>query len=163
MSEAAHDSSIPPKGKENAMKRVMCIFSLSLAGTIALGLAAGPSLHAQQKKEEYVVKAETKTLLKQALHGVPGKEVHIRHMKFPGGFVGGKHTHSGPVFVYILKGALTIDVKGRATETLRPGQLYVEPIGQVMQGKNSSTTEPTEILVFQVSGKGKAMMYKAKE
>ena len=146
---------------ENAMKRVTCIFSLILVGTIVLGLAANRTLKAEQKKK-YVTKAETKTLLKEPLHGVPGKQVTILRIKLSPGFVGGRHSHSGPVFVYVLKGAFTIDEDGKAQKTLRPGQLYVEPIGNIMQPRNLSTTEGTKILVIQVSSEGKPLMYKPK-
>ena len=143
------------------MKRVTCMFSLVLVGTIALGLAASPTLHAEQKKE-YVVKAKTKTLLKTALHGVPGKKVTIFRAKFPAGYVGGRHSHSGPIFVYVLKGSFTIEEQGKGKKTFQAGQLYVEPIGQIMQAKNLSAKEPIEVLVFQVSGEGEPLMYKAK-
>ena len=46
---------------------------------------------------------------------------------------------------------------------MKAGDLYMEPIGETMQAMNTSSSEPVEIVVFQVSDKGKPMMMKAKE
>lgn len=128
---------------------------------VALGALSSRSLQAEQK-EEYMARAESKTLVETSLHGVSGKKVNIRHLKLPAGYVGGKHTHSGPVFVYILKGSFAIDEAGKSRQIFKAGEVYQEPIGATMQARNTSTSEPTELLVFQVYGEGEALMYKAK-
>lgn len=128
---------------------------------VALGALSSRSLQAEQK-QEYVVKAETNTLVETSLHGVPGKKLNIRHFKLPPGYVGGKHYHSGPVFVYVLKGSFAIDEAGKSRQIFKAGQVYQEPVGSTMQASNLSTSEPIEILVIQVYGEGEALMYKAK-
>ncbi len=128
---------------------------------VALGALISRSLHAEQK-QEYVSKAETKKLVETFLHGVPGKKLQIKHFKLPAGFVGGKHYHSGPVFVYILKGSFAIDEEGKSRKMFHAGQVYQEPIGTTMQARNPSTSEPLELLVIQVYSEGEALMYKAK-
>ena len=102
------------------------------------------------------------TSLHQApLPGVAGKEVIIKHFSFPPGFVGGQHYHTGPVYVYVLEGALTVVTK-RGTETHKAGQLYPEPLNDVMQPKNVSGSDNLKFVVFQVGDIGKSMMIKAK-
>lgn len=132
--------------------------------TCALGIAMGATsaglINAQQK-QEYVPKAESKKLVETALHGAQGKKVTIMHFKLPPGFVGGKHYHTGPVFVYIVKGTLAVDETGESRKTFPAGQVYVEPIGKSMVGRNVNAKEPTEIVVFQVHGEGEPLMYKA--
>ncbi|MCZ6873981.1 MAG: cupin domain-containing protein, partial [bacterium] len=76
-------------------------------------------------------------------------------------FVGGKHFHPGPVFVYILEGELTVDTE-EGRQTFKAGEVYEEPTGRVMQGRNLSTANPLKLVVFQVGDKGKPMMIKAK-
>jgi hypothetical protein len=101
-------------------------------------------------EQEYKPKAKATSLLETPLAGVKGKS-----------FVGGKHFHPGPVFVYVLEGELTIDTEGTGRQTIKAGQLYQEPIRSVMQGRNLSTTDATKIVVFQVGDEGKPMMIKA--
>jgi len=84
--------------------------------------------------------------------------VIIKHFEFPPGHVGGWHTHSGPVFVYVLEGEITIDTENTERRTIAVGELYQEPIGTKMQARNLSATETTKIIVFQVSDEGKPMM-----
>ena len=136
------------------MKRSTFVCILVLVGAIGV-----QGLRAEEK--EYKPKAKVTPLVQKALMGVEGKDVIIKHFDLPPGFVGGKHFHPGPVFVYILEGELTVDTeKGR--QTFKVGEVYEEPIGIVMQARNLSTASPLKLVVFQVGDKGKPMMIKAK-
>jgi quercetin dioxygenase-like cupin family protein len=127
---------------------------------VAFGVASVGLVEAQQK-QEYKPRAESTKLVATSLEGVEGKMVTITRFKLSPKFVGGKHYHSGPVFVYVVKGTLTIEQEGKARQTFRAGQVYEEPIGQKMVGRNLSSKGPLEIVVFQVHGKGEPLMYKA--
>ena len=116
---------------------------------------------AQEQKEEYVSTAETNVLVEEALAGAEGKIVSINHFKMPAEWVGGKHYHSGPTYVYVLQGTLTIEEDGKPVQTFAAGDLYVEPIGNPMQAFNKSADEPIELLVFQVQNEGEPLMYQA--
>ena len=140
------------------MKKVERTFSIALASIIVLGMAYFPSKVAA---EEYVSKAKAKTLYQAPLQGVEGKEIVVKHFGIPPKFVGGKHMHPGPVFVYVLKGELTIELEN-GTKTYKAGELYPEEINAAMVGKNLSGTNDLEILVFQVGDIGKPMMIKVK-
>lgn len=118
------------------------------------------SFHAAEAEEEYVTKAKVETLHQAPLPGVEGKEVMIKHFKIPPGFVGGRHYHPGPVYVYVLKGELTIETED-GTKTYKTGEVYPEPLNEPMQGKNLSTSDGLEFIVFQVGDIGKPMMIKA--
>ncbi len=130
--------------------------ALALAGVLSLGAAFSLDVQAA----EYKPKAEVTKLLRVPLAGVEGKEVIIIHLSLPAGFVGGKHFHPGPVFVYVLEGELTIETDA-GIETISAGQVYREELRQTMVGKNLSTTDATKIVVFQVGDEGKPMMIKA--
>jgi quercetin dioxygenase-like cupin family protein len=131
---------------------------------LALGTAIGigsQALYAADKKEVYVPPAETKKLVDKPLATVNGKQFTIMHATLKPGFVGGKHYHTGPVFVYVLEGVFTIDEPGKPRQTFKAGQVYEEPIGTPMQAFNVSTSETTRILVIQVNNQGEPMMYKS--
>lgn len=133
----------------------------AVALAVTLGLASVQGVHAQEQ-EEYVSKAKATKLLHTPLAGVEGKEVHIVHFSAPPGFVGGKHSHPGPAFVYILEGQLTIEVEGMEPVTLGPGDVYAEPVGnKTMQAQNKSSTHGVKLVVFQVGDEGKPLMVKA--
>lgn len=123
----------------------------------AIGLAAWQGVQAAEK--EYITAAKTKTLVQEPLAGVEGKEVIIKHFAIPPEFVGGKHMHPASVYVYVLKGELTVETEGE-TLTFKAGEIYPEPLHRSMVGKNLSTTDGLELLVFQIGDIGKPMMVK---
>jgi quercetin dioxygenase-like cupin family protein len=142
------------------MHKVTIGASLILAAGIAAAIG-GQVPYAAEKKEVYVSTAELTTLLDKALPGVDGMQITIVHGTVPPGWVGGKHYHTGPVYVYVLEGSFAIEEQGKPPQTFKAGELYQEPIGTPMQARNMSTSEPTKILAIQVNRQGEPMMYKA--
>ena len=61
------------------------------------------------------------------------------------------HTHRFPVTVYILEGAFTLEMDGRAPVTIKAGQALVEPPNVKMTGHNRSATDPIRLVIFYVS------------
>jgi quercetin dioxygenase-like cupin family protein len=142
------------------MKKSAARAGLVVAFGILAASVSGQGLRAAEKKEVFVPPAEVKKLVEKPLPGVEGKQVTIYHATLGPGLVAGKHYHTGPVYVYVLQGAFTIDEPGKPRRTFQAGELYEEPIGTPMQARNLSTSE-TKILVIQVSGRGEPLMYKA--
>ena len=137
------------------MKQTTYLLSTTFASAILFGMTSFQATGA----EEYVSKARAKTLYKAPLQGVQGKEMIVKHLAVPPKFVGGKHMHPGPVFVYVLEGELTVELAGK-TKTFKAGELYPEDINAAMVGRNLSATDDLELLVFQVGDIGKPMMIK---
>ncbi len=131
--------------------------ALPLAAVLSLGAVFSLDVQAAEYKAH---KAHVTELLKVPLAGVEGKVVIIKHFSLPPGFVGGKHFHPGPVFVYVLEGELTVETDA-GIETISAGKIYREELRQTMRGKNLSTTDAAKIVVFQVGDEGKPMMIKA--
>ncbi len=142
------------------MRSTRYLLGTALAAAMAVGMAGLQGAHAQEQ-QVYVPKATMKPLAQVPLTGVEGKEVIAKHLAVPPGFVGGKHKHLGPVFVYVLEGTLTVETGGKI-ETYQAGELYPEPLNSTMLGKNLSTTDDLELLIFQVGDVGKPMMVKVK-
>jgi quercetin dioxygenase-like cupin family protein len=134
---------------------VLVLMIAMVAGAIGVLRA-----RAQETKDVYVPTGNVKTLVEKPIHGVDGKHVTILHGAFPAGWVGGRHYHSGPVYVYVLEGSFTVDEQGQPRRTFMAGQLYEEPIGTPMQARNISTSEQLRILLFQVHGEGEPLAYK---
>jgi quercetin dioxygenase-like cupin family protein len=61
------------------------------------------------------------------------------------------HTHRSPVTVYILEGAFTLELEGRAPVVVKAGQAFVEPPNVKMTGYNRSTAEALRLVIFYVS------------
>lgn len=139
------------------MRQTRYLLGTVLAAAMAFAMAGPQGAHAQ----EYVSKAKVTSLAQVPLSGVEGKEVIVKHFAVPPGFVGGKHKHLGPVFVYVLEGTLTVETGGKI-ETYQAGELYPEPINSAMRGKNLSTDDDLKFVVFQVGDVGKPMMVKVK-
>jgi quercetin dioxygenase-like cupin family protein len=133
---------------------------LVLMAAITAGALGVLGVSAQQKKEPYSPTAALNTLVERPLHGVDGKQVTILHGAFPAGWVGGKHYHTGPVYVYVLEGSFTVDEQGKAQQTFTAGQLYEEPIGTPMQARNVSASDELRILLFQVHAPGEPLAYR---
>jgi quercetin dioxygenase-like cupin family protein len=61
------------------------------------------------------------------------------------------HSHRFPVTVYILEGAFTLEMEGRAPVSVKAGQAMVEPPNVKMTGYNRSATDQTRVVIFYVS------------
>jgi quercetin dioxygenase-like cupin family protein len=129
----------------------------------SLAAVAGQGVYAAEKKKDvYVVPgADKKTLVSERLQGVEGYQLTIDHYTLPPGWVGGKHYHTGPVYVYVLEGSFTMDEQGKERHTHQAGGVYKEPIGTPMQARNLNASEPLKILVIQMTPQGEPLMYKA--
>jgi quercetin dioxygenase-like cupin family protein len=144
------------------MSRSMIAIGAIVAAGIIVGAVGVEEAKAAEKKEVYVSPgADRKAVFTGSLHGMDGHEVTIEQFTFLPGWVGGKHYHTGPVFVYILEGAFSVTEQGKKDQTFNAGALYQEPIGTPMQARNLSMSEPLKVLLIQVGRKGEPLMIKA--
>lgn len=64
------------------------------------------------------------------------------------------HRHHAQVFVYVLDGAVLMQVEGAAPVTLGPGETFYEGPDDIhVLSANASQTKPARILVFMVKDK----------
>jgi quercetin dioxygenase-like cupin family protein len=61
------------------------------------------------------------------------------------------HQHRFPVAGYVLEGAFTLEMEGRAPITIKAGEAMLEPAQVQMTGYNRSATEPLKVVIFYVS------------
>jgi quercetin dioxygenase-like cupin family protein len=79
------------------------------------------------------------------------QEVRVITASFRPGDATVFHTHRFPVTVYVLQGAFTLEMEGRAAVTIKAGEAFVEPPNVKMTGHNRSATEQVNVVVFYVS------------
>ena len=115
---------------------------------IALCLATATATAAAQE-------AKVTPLMTQELAGKDGKEGTMIMVEYAPGGSDAQHRHNAYAFVYVLEGAVVMQVKGGKEVTLGPGQTFYESPEDVHTvSRNASTTKPAKFLVFIVKQKG---------
>ena len=118
---------------------------------VAIALSAATSLAADSKNAAVV-----QPLLTEPLSSVPGKEVVVLTVEYLPGGASAAHRHDAEVFVYVLEGAMVMQVDGKEPVTVRKGQTFKEsPTDIHRQSANASKTEPAKFVVFMVKDQGK--------
>ena|SRR5215469_17470195 len=101
-------------------------------------------------------------LLTKELTGIPGKEGSMLTVEYPPGASSPIHRHNAHVFVYVLEGAVIMQVRGGAEVRLTPGQTFYESPNDIhVVSKNASTTEPAKFIVFSVKDIGAPILVPA--
>jgi quercetin dioxygenase-like cupin family protein len=99
--------------------------------------------------------AKVTRLMTQDLAGIPGKEGTMVTVEYAPGASSAEHRHNAHTFVYVLEGAVVMQVKGGKEVTLGPGQTFYESQEDVHTvSRNASNTKPAKFLVFFVKPKG---------
>lgn len=95
-------------------------------------------------------------LLTRDLVGMAGKEISMITVEYVPGGASLPHRHDAQVFVYVLEGAMTMQVSGAAPVTVHAGDTFYEAPEDVhLVSANASLTAPAKILVFMVKDKAK--------
>jgi len=99
---------------------------------------------------------EVTPLLKQSLDGM---EANVVLFEVEPGFETERHIHPGHLFIFVLEGAIEIDLEGE-DEPIRiaAGKAAYEPANTPMVGRNASSTEGARFVVFQVGKAGEPLM-----
>jgi quercetin dioxygenase-like cupin family protein len=94
-------------------------------------------------------------LMKKALADATGKEVEMIAVQYAPGASDPIHRHHAQAFVYVLEGAIEMQVKGGPLVKLTPGQTFYEAPDDVhVVGRNASRTEPAKFVVFLIKKQG---------
>jgi quercetin dioxygenase-like cupin family protein len=124
---------------------------LVIGASICMALL-GASTQAADSKSQAVVKP----LMTEALSGIPGKEVTVLTVEYLPGGTSLPHRHDADVFVYVLEGAVVMQVDGKEPVTVHKGETFRESPKDIhRQSANASKTEPAKFVVFMVKDQGK--------
>lgn len=95
-------------------------------------------------------------LMVGTLSGVKGKEVNVLTVEYLPGGGSLPHRHNADVFLYVLEGALIMQLDGKEPVTVRQGQMFREgPADVHRRSANASETEPARFIIFMVKDQGK--------
>jgi quercetin dioxygenase-like cupin family protein len=126
----------------------------SLLGLTALALMTSYANDASAEQTA-TQSATVKSLLEKDLVGATGKELILLTVEYVPGGASLPHRHDAQVFVYVLEGDLTMQVKGSPAVNLHPGDTFYEGPGDIHTvSANISHQVPAKILVFMVKDKG---------
>lgn len=128
---------------------------LSVAIAAAAFLAFQPS-NASAHSEE--MKMGPRELMKQELAGLTGQEAKVIHFRVPAGWTPPKHLHPGHLFLYMLKGSVTLKHGDGTEERIGPGDVVYEEAGTLMNAGSAYSEKGAEFLVFNVGAIGDPVM-----
>ncbi|HSW21943.1 MAG TPA: cupin domain-containing protein [Burkholderiaceae bacterium] len=131
------------------MKTTIAALGLFAACGMALAEATGPV----GLTLKTIVQTET-TMIGQPIRfpQSDGQITAVLAEVAPGGQVG-RHLHPVPLFVYILEGALTIDMEQHGTHTFRAGEGLAEIVNSWHNGRNLGD-KPCRFLIVLAGQKG---------
>jgi len=78
----------------------------------------------------------------------------------PGGETG-RHMHLYPAFVYVLEGAIEVEIEGGGSHSYKAGDSFVEAINAWHNGKNRGST-PAKLLVVFAGVRGKPNLVRSR-
>jgi quercetin dioxygenase-like cupin family protein len=136
------------------MLRTASMWSRTLWTAPVLGLAALALMSGGAVGQEREMVRPAPPVLREVVSGMPRgerQEVRVLTAMLKPGDKTSFHTHRFPVTVYILEGAFTLEMEGRAPVTVKAGQAMVEPPNVKMTGHNRSATDPIRLVIFYVS------------
>ena len=135
--------------------------ALGLLSTVfGSGLILNPSAEAHGKDEDVKVNP----LFQKELAGHEGEQVSMTLVTYPPGTSSKPHKHHGPVFVYVVEGAVDLQVKGGPLTTVQAGGTFYEAPGDVhVVSRNASKTKPAKLLAFIVGKTGTPVTEPASE
>lgn len=108
-------------------------------------------------KMESILKTDTTSIGQKIQYPTfENAEVSIYRITISAGTSTGWHFHTFPVFAYVEKGTLTVEVKDYKTMTFTQGQSFSEVINVLHNGTNNGKEDVVLFAVF-LGEKGKAL------
>lgn len=104
-------------------------------------------------------------LLEEPLADLSNQNVSMfKLVASPGAASASAHKHTGPVFGYVVKGEIETQVDPAPPTTYTAGEAFYEPPMHAHRSlRNMSKTEAAEVVLFEVSEKGKPLAVSAED
>jgi quercetin dioxygenase-like cupin family protein len=88
--------------------------------------------------------------------GVPGREAIMMRGEFKPGAAVPRHTHPGEEIGFVLQGEVTLEVQGKPATTLKAGDVFFVPAGQIHAARNAGKADAVVVSTY-VLEKGKPL------
>lgn len=99
--------------------------------------------------------ASNELMRKDLVSSMASKEVVMSTVEYAPGGSSPPHRHDAQVFVYVVAGHVTMQVKDGPLQTLGPGDTFYEsPTDVHVVSANASKTEPAKFLAILIKDKG---------
>lgn len=134
------------------MKLIVRLPGLAIVAAAALALAGTGLLLAQTTNAPA---SKATRIFVEKLANAPGKTMTVVVVDYPPGGSSASHRHSGPVFAYVLAGAVNSQITGGKVITYKAGESFFEPPGVAhLVSANASLTEPARLLAVIIADDG---------
>jgi quercetin dioxygenase-like cupin family protein len=141
------------------MKFIQMILVMACLVSVTLLAQEDKATHGSKAPPE----AKVTQLLLKDLPNLPGKEGLMISVDPPPGSSDSIHRHNANAFVYVLEGAVVMQVRVGKEVTLTPGQTFYEAPDDVhVVSRNASDTKPAKFVVFLVKDRGAPILLPAK-
>jgi quercetin dioxygenase-like cupin family protein len=135
---------------------MLCCHVITRGSLLAVTLLVCPIIAAAAGAQQAAQAVSSKDLMTHDLLNGPDKEVVTLTVTYAAAGASVPHRHDAQVFVYVLEGTLTMQVRGSSAVTLHSGQTFYESPDDVhVVSANASKTSPAKILVVMIKDKGK--------
>src|SRR5207249_1690288 len=106
---------------------------------------------------------DVKEIMSKPLTDIPGKEGLMLMVTYPPGGADEIHRHNAHAFVYVLEGAIVMQLRGAEPVTVKAGETFYEGPNDVhIVGRSASDTKPAKFVVFLVKNQGAPALIPAK-
>jgi quercetin dioxygenase-like cupin family protein len=97
-------------------------------------------------------------VIRHSLPGMEGKVASLVTVSYAPGAASKPHRHPGPVFGYILEGAIVSQVEPGPPVTYKAGEAFYEPPMHVHRvSRNASNAHPAKLLAFEITDEGQSL------
>jgi quercetin dioxygenase-like cupin family protein len=86
-----------------------------------------------------------------------GNEAHMWEAEIEPGAETGLHSHPTPRFVYVIEGAVVLEIDGQPDRTFAAGEGFQEVPGVVHNFRNASSTRSARATGLQIAAPGQAL------
>ena len=129
---------------------------------VTLALACLISVTLLGQEPTVAPKSKVTQLMLKDLPNLPGNDAVMITVDYPPGSSDPIHRHNGNAFVYVLEGAIVMQVRGGKEVTLTPGQTFYEGPDDIhVVGRNASKTKPAKFIVVLIKSKGAPVLVPA--
>lgn len=139
-------------------KALALMMTAGLSGLVDKSVLAGTPDGSSRPAATAERRSRVDQVLQHLLPDTEGKEGTIVTVSYAPGAGSMPHRHPGPVFGYILEGAIVSQVEPGPPITYKQGEAFYEPPMQVHRiSRNASKTRPAKLLAFQITEKGQPL------